>query len=297
MYFVLDRSNSMNTGDRWQIARTALGEVMRSLDGSVRAGVSIFPGRDVKACGPGMELIAPMSAANGAASEAFLRTSSEHFPGGGTPTAITLRDLFPKLKALRAEQSVHVVLATDGGPNCGATVTSCEAADCTLNIEGTREECPVVGGRNCCADNPGACLDQDDTESVLREYADAGIAVYVVGVTESPRLRRVLDGMARAAGTAQNGQTAYFTQGEGLDNLRATLGGVMRDIATSCSIPLQQVTMPERMRVELGGQHARANDPGDGFTLSGNRLTLHGAACALRKGGAALRIRWLDECR
>jgi hypothetical protein len=299
LHFVVDRSTSMAQDGRWETMRSALADVMRSLDASVTVSVTLFPKPGVRGdgCAAGAIAVSPTVAGGGAAARAFLHETTALPPSGGTPTAKTLVELLPGLEQTRKKRSVYVVLATDGGPNCGEARGDCPLDQCTYNLEGTLERCPPTGPRNCCLEQGDGCLDVSATNEVLRAYRERDIPTYVVGVTDIRRLRAALDDMALAAGTASAAGGAYYPEGgEGLESVRALLVGVMREIATSCEIPLPVGAGEKNFRVELDGAHAVAGDGESGFTTEGTRMRLHGAACAARKSGAKLRIITRGQC-
>ena len=298
LHFVVDRSTSMAQDGRWETMRSALAEVMRSLDASVTVSVTLFPkpGGGSNGCAAGALAAGPTVAANGAAALAFLHATAALPPNGGTPTARTLADLLPTLEQTRKKRAVYVVLATDGGPNCGEARGDCPIDECTYNLEGTLDRCPPGGPRNCCLEQGDGCLDVSATNEVLRAYRQRDIPTYVVGVTDNMRLRGALDDMAVASGTPSAAGGAYYPVGEGLEHVRALLIGVMHDIATSCEVPLSAGSGERNFRVELDGAYAIAGDRSNGFTMDGSRLLLHGAACDARKSGAKLRVVTRGQC-
>jgi hypothetical protein len=248
LYFVLDRSGSMQTDNKWAIIINVIGRLVADLGPRAKVGAAVFPGPDADdatQCLAGSEVFAPQQGSAPAGffgpTPAQLSQTLLNLPAfGGTPTAATLTALTPYLQSLG--RNTFVVLATDGAPNCNATA-SCDIANCQVNIAG---QC--TAGGNCCAGagNNTNCNDTNPTLAAIRALAapapfadassadaaaaedaaldaddggdaDAGapapsgppaIPVYVVGVPGSAPFAQILTEMAIAGGTARTDPSA-----------------------------------------------------------------------------------------
>lgn len=165
---VVDKSSSMTatpsgfTSDKWTATRSALADALAAVQSDLAFGLGLFPFPsecEVSASGnvnvgvaPGEESVPDI-----------LSALDETAPSGGTPTAAALAqalEYFTGGTGASLEGRKYVLLATDGGPTCNATL-SCSPAECVPNLEG---RCPD-GISNCCDPaeaGPGAergCLD------------------------------------------------------------------------------------------------------------------------------------------
>ncbi|HEY2365946.1 MAG TPA: vWA domain-containing protein, partial [Polyangiaceae bacterium] len=120
LYFVLDRSGSMDTNGKWSTVRIVVAQVMKGLGPRANFGVAIFPNpNDDNACAPGLQVMSTRpgdapAGTQGPTTSAMLAVTAAP-PEGGTPTAASLNALLPTLSKLPGR--TFVILATDGGPN------------------------------------------------------------------------------------------------------------------------------------------------------------------------------------
>jgi len=196
--FVLDRSGSMNDAfsgtTRWRALRNALSNVLPPVDGTMSVGALIFPQGNSNSCSVGTSpdlTPAPMNV------EPLLTLLQENSPGGNTPTSDAL------LSAARSLLTTHtatkaraMVLATDGAPNCNAsldphTCVCSEANRCTRAIQ---------------------CLDDTRTVSTVSEAANVGVPTWVIGIQDTNSTAiSVLTELAVAGGHPQtSGSTSYY---------------------------------------------------------------------------------------
>jgi hypothetical protein len=122
-------------------------------------------------------------------------------PGGGTPTADAV-DLGARLLlAVRAARAARaMILATDGEPNCNASLNS---ATCTC-----------VESNFGCQGQPNQCLDDTRTVDRIAAQAKNGVPTYVIGIEDQgdASFARVLDAMAVAGGRPQaSGSHKYYS--------------------------------------------------------------------------------------
>ncbi len=298
LYLVLDASESMARGNRWADARREIADAIARLPSPrLRIGVAILGGSD-ESCGSTGEILAPdengrLDAA--AAAKAFLGVTATVSPKGGTPMSATLRTITSRLRSERMRHPMHLVLVTDGEPNCG-DIRSCNVADCTFNLEAVAPECQPSGPRNCCIDAPSGCVDASGTIDAIAGIARLGVPVVVVGLPGTERFSGLLSSFARAGGTARPGASSayYAVRSEGTEALTRELGDALTAATHGCDFALGSV-IPGDARVVLGG-HAVERDAKEGFTAREDLLSLHGAACDERRAGAAVAIAWLEQC-
>ena len=302
LYFVLDRSGSMNESSKWINVQAALTSLLVALGPRARVGAAVFPDPNDDGCTPGSEVFAPRrgdapAGIRGLTAQAFASTLGHIRASGGTPTAETLVSLLPHLRALH--EKTYVVLATDGGPNCNAGA-SCSVDQCTSNIDGN-PSCAPGGPVNCCADpNLGgalACLDAAPTTDAVAALATAGMPVYVVGVPGSAPYASLLDELAMAGGTARGSEPQYYAIGSADQaDLLAALSSIAAKITGTCTLTLNAAP-PDPGLVNVFFDEVPLPETGpDGWKLDGTTVTVQGASCAKILGGAVLDVRVVAGC-
>ncbi len=298
LYFVLDRSGSMNDDNKWFTIRSVIADVMHRIGPRARFGAAVFPNPSATdSCSVGVEVMsltpgdAP-AGTYGPAAEGF--TFSTNVPAsGGTPTAATFTALMPTITAFSGK--TFVILATDGGPNCDAAIT-CDSSACIPNIE-SDPGCLPDSGPNCCTGEPLDCLDSEATVKAITALAAAGVPTYVVGVPGSGPYAALLDQMALAGGTARP-PTPYYYAVDTADTaaFTATLSTVAAKITAACVLTLSAPPPdPNDVNVYLDGVVVPA-DPTNGWTISGATITLQGTTCASVLAGDALDLRIVAGC-
>ena len=304
LYFVLDRSGSMATDNKWTTIRTVVATVMKSLGPRANFGLAMFPYPSATdSCAPGIQNMSVRpgdspAGTQGPTTTALLKITSGA-PSGGTPTAATLSNLAPTLTGLSGR--TFVILATDGGPNCDAAA-DCNVDACIDNIEGYTG-CPPNGPANCCDPNnpngggPLDCLDAQPTIDAVTAIASAGIPVYVVGVPGSAPYATLLDELATAGGTARATEPFYYrVDSSDQSDFEGALSQIAAKITATCTLTLSEPPPdPTHVNVYFDDQAVPA-DPADGWTLSGATITLVGAACAEVTSGAVLNVRVVAGC-
>ncbi|MFO0675046.1 MAG: vWA domain-containing protein [Polyangiaceae bacterium] len=303
IYFVLDRSGSMQDGGKWDTTRSVLTSLIGKLGPRARFGAALFPDprADALSCASGREVMAvrPGDAGStkviGPTKGAFL-TATNVPASGGTPTAATLRALRPTLVAGKGR--TFVVLATDGGPNCADR--PCSVDKCSLNIENVFPECKPGRAPNCCDPSVTSvrnCLDDVDSIQAVKELADAGIPTYVVGFPGVGPYTPVLDRMAEAGGTALPFSPKFYeVTSYDSSAFEKSLGLVAARITSSCTITLKSVPPdPNEVNVYLD-EIAVPQDATNGWVLEGPTVTLVGETCARVTRGDALAVRVVAGC-
>jgi hypothetical protein len=306
LYFVLDRSGSMNDDGKWNTVRSVIGSLAVSLGQRARFGAAVFPDPAQDDCVPGgpvwpMEGVAPLQGDGtlntpGPRDISLIGTLSGISASGGTPTASTLSALLPKLQKWGGK--TYVVLATDGGPNCDANAV-CTAAMCTYNIEGDVGCTPT--GPDCCGPTgvggPLACLDAQPTIDAVTAFTTAGIPVYVIGVPGSEPYATLLDQLAMAGGTARGSEPQYYavtTYDE--QALSSAMSKIAAKVTGSCTLTLDAVPpAPDEVNVFFDGTAIAQTGP-NGWTLSGETVTILGTSCQAILDGDVIDVRVVAGC-
>jgi hypothetical protein len=303
LYFVLDRSGSMEEDGKWPTIINVLGSLVVALGPRANVGAAVFPDPHDNECAAGVE-VAPLRRGDapagtaGPTATALLTELGALSANGGTPTAATLEALAPALAKLPGK--TYVILATDGGPNCNAAV-SCDAANCELNIESAASACTPDGPIDCCTDGDYgsnlSCLDADPTIAAVTAIAGSGIPVYVVGVPGSAPYAALLDKLAMAGGTPRADEPRYYAVGTtDVNALTTAIFGIAATITGTCTLTLNATPpAPDDVNVFLGENVLPQAGP-DGWTLDGTTVTILGQSCQAIRTGAALDVRVVAGC-
>jgi hypothetical protein len=303
LYFVLDRSGSMNDDGKWGTIVNVLTQVVLDLGPRVNVGIAVFPDPAEppsqtapgvpNECAVGIPLV-PLSPGDavsgtlGPTATEILTVLGRVGAQGGTPTAATLSALPPLLKTFPGK--TYVILATDGGPNCNSSAM-CDAANCELDIESSPG---CMTSTNCCAGggsggNSEDCLDAEPTTNAVQALAADGFPVYVVGVPGSAPYAALLDTLAIAGGTARdpNGAGPQYYNVATTDEpaFQAALFQVAAKVAGSCTLKLDAVPPnPSLVNVFLDEQPlatgAGCIDPGATETGADDAMALSDALAA-----------------
>lgn len=301
LYFVLDRSGSMEVGGKWTQVRFTVANIVRSLGPRINFGVTVFPGRSNQ-CGPGTEVLPvtngdpPSSTADGPATKALI-TSTALVPGGGTPTAATLEQVRRQIAGVAGRR--FVILATDGAPNCNEAA-ACGVDQCQPNIEGV-QNCPV-NGPSCCdgvRGSRGNCNDAAPTLAAIAALKADGIPTYVVGLpgAQAPTYVSLLESMAVAGGVANPTSPRYFRVDSASESaMLAALKKVAGQITATCSYDLTEPPKaPDLVNVYLDDV-VLPQEPVNGWKLEGKQVTLLGSACNRVQAGDVLSVRIIAGC-
>jgi len=302
MYFVLDRSGSMSEFNKWTTAIKVVGDVVLKLGPRASYGIATFPDPRTNQCAPGIEVMStrrgdsPAGSTTGPTYQMLAATLDAIGPNGGTPTAATFNDLLGSIKQLPGR--TYVILATDGGPNCNAGIM-CSIDQCIANIESAAPGCAPAQPPNCC--DPGYygevnCLDSAATTAAVAAYAAANIPVYVIGVYGSGPYAVLLDQLAQAGGTARSSEPLYYrVDGTDEASLQAALYQVAAKITATCTFVLKDTPDPTLVNVFLDDVVV-PEDPVNGWSISGNTVTLLGSTCDKVSTGQVIEVHISAGC-
>ena len=269
---VVDKSGSMNLqpqgyADRkWPSMRAALGAALTRLADFASFGLELFPRRDVTidcqsvsqehCCEMGTQVDVPIGPGSQTVPQILTALDPPTGPGGRTPTAAALslaRQYFagrPTGIEGSAAQA-FVILATDGGPNCGSA-TSCTYDQCTVNLDGDKVDFPYYCGviapntSNCCGEiansSPLDCLDVQATLNEVDALLAMGIQTVVVGIPGSEPYADALNQFAIHGGHPQVGAaTSYYqVEANNPDDLTAVFVDIASDLIQTCDIYLEE---------------------------------------------------------
>lgn len=275
LFLVVDRSGSMSSAapgygtTRWAALVDAISTLTSELEESIEFGLMLFPDRATDDCGPGVVHVDPAYGRAGLINGVL--DEFESSPLGPTPTADTLAAARAYLAPRVApDRKIAVVLATDGGPNCNASL---DPLTCT---------CTTIGVDTCADFLDGSgCLDNVDTVAEVAALQALGIDTYVIGIPGVEDFGWVLDQMAQAGGTALGGETDFYAAYD-IDALQAAFDDIGRRLS-SCTLTLDEVSAADAARIEVlvgDGTIVRDVDHLDGFDVTGeDTITLYGAAC------------------
>jgi len=222
-------------------------------------------------------------------------------PGGGTPTAAALDAALSYFttgsgKDLKGDR--FVLLATDGGPNCGESSATCSAERCTPNLDGL---CPAAEG-NCCRGEGSYCLDDAAVLQKIRALADASVPTFVVGIPGTESYAEYLDTFAIAGGvpSPQKHPAYYAVSAEGgVDGLARTFHDITTHLVRSCEVDLgTEAPDKELVNVAVDCDIVPSED-GNGWNITNDApttLVLTGESCNRVKREGARRIDVVYGC-
>jgi hypothetical protein len=308
-YIVLDRSSSMSeivepaTESKWVLIRRALFDrtsgVLRPLEARIAVGLSVFPGEDglSAGCSVGRELTSLTEGGEYTYNKMEAILNAEK-PSGATPTAATLKALAETITTL--PKPIYVLLATDGGPNCGEG--PCDAAHCTYNIDGRSfgtTKCDPTN--NCCDPAVGvggagarACLDADATLGAIGALSKAGVKTFVLGIAGAAPYAADLDRFAVAGGTDH-----YFPADDPTQEaFAAALSSIAAKILDRCVITLDPAPTDPGVTNVIANGVVVPQDATDGWTWRDDAtIELHGTTCDDVKSGKTTSLKVAVGCK
>lgn len=284
VYLVVDRSGSMlekGTGSKvtkWAEMQSAVGEVLKQFQGTVRLGLLMYPVDDkCKTSGP--QVLIGLSKIN-----AILYELGKATPSGGTPTGSALTNAAQSLKDLGTSgTSKYLVLVTDGGPNCNYFLSSTCA-------------CTYASKNYCCTSYPGACtsghtcLDETRTLKVISDLHTKGkVSTFVIGLDGTAEYKTLLSQMAKAGGVPLTGGSVSYYPATDLATLKTAFQTIVGSVI-SCEIKLdEKPKKPEYVRIFLDGKKVlRDTTKSNGWDYTDStylKIKLYGQACkSLQQG-------------
>lgn len=217
---------------------------------TARFGLALFPapmdGGD--ACGVG-RIDVPVPAAPGASDALIANALANTVPGGGTPSAATLRELASDFGFTAPDASRYVVLVTDGMPNCNVAASSCLA--CTNGGDPTK----------ACGDVRN-CLDSDALVGSVKTLKARQIDTFVVGFgasMASPEAAAVLDAAAEAGGRPLPGSRKHYQAGSA-DELRAILAAIGKHLQPCIYAISAKPADPDSLQVLMTDREASRSE-------------------------------------
>ncbi|GAC1353135.1 MAG: hypothetical protein NVSMB1_23340 [Polyangiales bacterium] len=305
LMILVDKSGSMSqtpagfSTTKWRALRTALGTALTKAAPRISMGLELFPFDATTPIAPacaGNCCAMPTGAAainvpieeGTTAAPKILAALDATSPGGATPTAVALQrvlDYYTSGAGMALEGDKYVVLATDGGPNCNATLT-CDALHCTKNLDGTA--CGPAG-TNCCDATMGGskidCLDDGLTTTQLNGLKAKGIKTFVIGIPGSENYAPFLDAFAEAGGAAKAVSPKYFavTAKKDVAGLTEVLSLITGELITTCKLQLAAApTDVKLLNVFIDGVIVSQTGP-DGWEIDNSTtpptVVLKGATC------------------
>lgn len=273
LVLVVDRSGSMTSGapgypgTRWEGVSNAITSVTAQLQTRVAFGLAVFPALDSPECGTASLVVEPSF--ENAPNIATVLDDFYTEPLGATPTAAALQEVRTWHIDHPPTLPRAVLLATDGGPNCNATLDPSTCA-CSSGVDTT--DCAV-------SLEPLLCLDDGNAISAVTALRAQGLDTYVIGIPGVENFGDVLDAMAEAGGTNRY----YLARDTG--TLEAAVGDIGRR-AGGCSIEVSaedvgDLSRAARLELTIDGEFIEA-DPlhEDGFAVvDATHVDLYGAAC------------------
>lgn len=318
---VIDKSSSMDDQPegfalkKWEALKAALEPALTAVQDEMSFGLLLYPfGEQAEIpldCFEGCCEVPPTSAAIEVGIEPGTSSATKVMdalnatrPGGGTPTAAALDAALSYFttgegKDLKGDR--FVLLATDGGPNCGADDTTCAADHCTPNLDGS---CPAGQG-NCCQGEGAYCLDDAAVVQKIQALAAASVPTFVIGIPGTEKYADYLNGFAIAGGVP-NPHTPpdyYAVSAEGgVEGLTQTFVDITTHLVRSCEIDLGSLA-PDRKLVNVAVDCAVVPfedgagwDIGTGALGASTTLVLAGDACRRVRREGARRIDVVYGC-
>lgn len=313
---VIDKSSSMDDQPqgfelkKWDALKASLEAALHQASDELSFGLLLYPfGEKAKIpldcfegccevpAGPAAVQVGIASGASGATEvlQALAKTS----PGGGTPTAAALAAALTYFttgdgRSLKGDR--YVLLATDGGPNCGSVDSKCGVDRCTPNLDGL---CP---DGNCCDGEGAYCLDDLAVVKQLEALAAAGIPTFVVGIPGTEKYAKYLESFAVAGGVSNpNAPPSYYAVSAkgGVEQLTQTFVDITTHLVRSCEIDLGEAPPEKKLvNVAVDCQIVPFAD-GAGWDIEpedSTKLRLAGHACEQLQNQGARRVDVVYGC-
>jgi hypothetical protein len=297
LMIVLDKSGSMmdppgsGGASKWVQVTGALNMTVGQLQSSIKFGLSFFPTDG--ACGVGNTAVPIMPNAGAAIASAIAGQS----PGGSTPTPDGIYRGAMSLMAVGDQNPKYILLATDGDPNCSATLGPGAGGAC-MCPSGTTQM-----GNQCCI-LPNVCVPCTgnavaDTVAAITNSAQAGVHTFVIGVATDSSSDGNLNMMAMAGGEQRPGGPPYYylvTNQQDLVNVINSIAGQI--ISCNLQLPMRP-PYPDQVTVTANGQtvprdttHMNGWDFGPGDTS----IQFYGSYCSMLQSGGISNVQAIYGC-
>ncbi|MFT3710464.1 MAG: VWA domain-containing protein [Archangium sp.] len=280
---VLDRSGSMSStfgsGTRWSTLESSLENVLPTVNEDIALGMALFPAASTSSAECRVADVPEYWPATGQVSKmlASLRSTSMV---GGTPTAPAL-DL--AASAFTSTKPRAMVLATDGLPNCNASLNPASCA------------CP--SGTTCTTAQ--RCIDDARTLERLSAHATEGIPTWVIGIGDDVTGSALLDAMAVAGGRPASGTRKYVSalNASELQNAFAAIRDELSScVFTSPSVPDANGTITVQLDGVFVPQDASGVNGWTWSSLERGELVLRGDWCSKAIAASAPVVRVSVTC-
>ena len=253
---VIDKSSSMDDQpngfelEKWAALKAALAPALEAVQDEMSFGLLLYPFNqqteipldcfegccEVPSASAALEVDIEPGSSSVSKVMAALDAAS---PGGGTPTAAALDAALAYFttgagKDLKGDR--FVLLATDGGPNCGDASTTCASDHCTPNLDGL---CPADQG-NCCRGEGSYCLDDAAVVQKIQALAAASVPTFVIGIPGTESYADYLNAFAVAGGVPNpQGPNYYAVSAKGgVAGLTKTFSDITTHLVRSCDVDL-----------------------------------------------------------
>ncbi len=288
MLFVIDRSTSMSrsltgsSASKWRTLQSALASTLPAIDREVEVGALFYPEdgaetRTATCSFPNIPTV-DIEPAVGNASR-VLGVFDSTGPGGSTPTAAALLRAYTWIvRHPNRTRSRYIVLATDGAPDCNASL---DPSTCVCVGGGG-------GGRGCGDAN--RCLDDVRSISTVREIAlnaVTSIPTYVIGIASDGDTSYVntLTAMAIAGGRPNHtaaGEPTFYNVTRSADLPRA-FSAIENEITHCNFVTPSRPTTSDDITIAVDGtivsRDTTRTNGWDWTDRAGGELTLFGSAC------------------
>ncbi len=253
LMLVLDRSSSMGRAPvggpagatLWSETLAAVDDVLKTTQAGINWGLKLFPlpsgcqvadAPEVAVAANNHDMVITRANADG-----YNRAGL-----GGTPTPDAVARAVAYLRTLPDKGGRHIVLATDGEPNCPTSATS-----------------PALAVQ------------------AVRDAVAAGFKVYVIGIAIDPEGVQTLNAMAMAGGAPRNDPMFQFYPVGNRADLGAALNAIAGQVA-SCVFTLSKPPpAPDSVKVTVDGERA-PESASDGWSYTSDQHTaiqLNGSWC------------------
>jgi hypothetical protein len=286
---------------KWAAVVEALGQALSSNESRIGYGLLLFPNSEVASklfcqVGQGVSVgVQPAMYAVPAINDLLAKS----MPEGEAPMAAALAralEYFTVGEGVALMGTKSVMLVTDSGPNCNASL-NCGSATCTIDIELAASEGRSSYG-NCDpefvtqGDGVSArtyCLDDEAVLGQVKALRSAGITLSVLALPGTESYSDLFDEFAMAGGVPLRSRAHWYYAATN----QSELVDVIREVG-SCLVPLNEpppslhhiavgldcVGVPQNTFGELNWRYVPEN----------NSIIIEGPQCDALRAGAFTRI-------